>query len=299
MKNAMLGAALTLLAATPATAQQWSGPSIGIGIGVATLSADATANGTRTDTIGVCNPADCGPTFLPLIDLTTAQGFSGGVDTDPSVLGTIQLGYDQQIAPQVVVGVFADADWSNGGDGVFGSSGSTVLTIPIIPVLPPIGLGEASLSGTIEQDWSWTVGGRVGYLVTPHTLIYGLAGYTRVELSNSQVTFNAADPLGIIPALNSPASLTIDLPDALDGYTVGGGIETSLTGNLGLKLEYRYSDLGSASGSAKDGDLQCCLGPFARDIAASATAGIDAQEQSIRAVLVYRFGSDPAGDPLK
>lgn len=40
---------------------------------------------------------------------------------------------------------------------------------------------------------------------------------------------------------------TVSYSDTLHGWTVGSGIERSLTNNMTARLEYRYTDLGNAS----------------------------------------------------
>ena len=69
---------------------------------------------------------------------------------------------------------------------------------------------------------SWTVGGRVGYLVNANTLVYGLAGYTEAHFDLPHGAQN----------------------NTFSGWTAGAGIETSLGGPLFLKGEYRFTQLG-------------------------------------------------------
>ncbi|MFL5007274.1 MAG: outer membrane protein, partial [Microvirga sp.] len=108
------------------------------------------------------------------------------------VFGTVTVGYDRVIRPGWVAGAFADYDF-----------GSTIST---------------EISGdSIDHNHSWSVGGRLGFLSSPSTLIYGTAGYTQAEFD-----FGATSK-------------------TFDGYFVGAGIETFLRQNWTLKLEYRFS----------------------------------------------------------
>jgi len=110
------------------------------------------------------------------------------------VLGTVVLGYDRQFGPGLVAGVFVDYDFSG--------------------ISEDLGNGQS-----FDHNYSWSVGARLGGLITPKTLLYGTAGYTQAEFELTG--FNA---------------------DTADGYFVGAGIEHMLRENWALKLEYRYSD---------------------------------------------------------
>jgi len=70
--------------------------------------------------------------------------------------------------------------------------------------------GLAEVKTAIKDQWS--VSGRAGYLVTPTTLVYGLAAYT--EAKTDDLTLSAT-------GLNG---LSWDVGN-LTGYQVGGGIE--------------------------------------------------------------------------
>jgi outer membrane immunogenic protein len=72
------------------------------------------------------------------------------------------------------------------------------------------------------------VGGRVGALVGPATLIYAKAGYT-----NARFRLNYTEPTG----LNN-----FRLHENLDGVRVGAGIEQAVGRNAFVKAEYRYSN---------------------------------------------------------
>jgi outer membrane immunogenic protein len=124
--------------------------------------------------------------------------------------GTVTVGYDRVIRPGWVAGIFADYD--------FGSNISTDVRI----------FGE---SGSIDHNHSWSVGGRLGFLANPSTLVYGTAGYTQAEFDFFGVTSKT-----------------------FDGYFVGAGIETFLRQNWTLKLDYRFSQF-----NAETFDLGYCV----------------------------------------
>jgi outer membrane immunogenic protein len=108
------------------------------------------------------------------------------------IFGTVTVGYDRVIRPGWVAGVFTDFDFS--------------------------GISSDFEGVDIDHEYSWSVGGRLGVLANPGTLLYGTAGYTQAEFDFAGAT--------------SPT---------FDGYFVGAGIETFLHQNWTLKLEYRFS----------------------------------------------------------
>jgi outer membrane immunogenic protein len=120
----------------------------------------------------------------------TEIDFNGQNDGD-GILGTVVMGYDRQFAPRWVAGVFADFDFSD------------------------ISVNVGGLN--VDQTYSWSIGARLGTLVTPKTLLYATGGYTQTELEGN-------------------------LEGTADGYFVGGGLEHMLRDNWTLKLEYRYSE---------------------------------------------------------
>ena len=88
--------------------------------------------------------------------------------------GTVGAGYDWQVNPSWVVGVF--------GDGQFGSLRGTVQD--------PF----AAFTGRIKMQDAWAAGVRVGYLVAPNVLSYVNGGYTGSHWSGTTLisTFSGA-----------------------------------------------------------------------------------------------------------
>ena len=198
-------------------------------------------------------------------------------DDDWKVFGTVQVGYDRLITDRILIGAFADYDFYPNGDE--SSSGGNYYR---------------SLSADLHRDGAWTVGGRLGVLVRPDLLVYGLGGFSRMNQSG-EVTAKFND-------YYLPTSVTLKAGD-LDGWTVGGGIETKLDRldkRLSLKLEYRYSqfDGESGKGSAWNYAYNCWGEHFAKE---KARFDIDdATVQSVRAVLVWKLQADATPiEPLK
>lgn len=127
-------------------------------------------------------------------ELAEVDGLGG-----EGVFGTVTVGYDHQFG-RFVGGIFFDYDFSN--------IGSTIRVAE---------LGSAD----IDLNNMWSIGGRLGYLVTPNTLLYGLVAYTQANF-------------------DFPSGLK---NDTFSGVSVGGGLETQLGGNWFLKGEYRFTSL--------------------------------------------------------
>jgi len=274
--------------APPVSTYSWTGFSIGVGGGGAIMNADVNATGTRNGEIGFCDPDDCGPTFFPLVGLVQTQDFDLNDSGDAGFFGTIQLAYDHQVSSRWVIGAFIDFDWGSNVEASGSASNALDLSFGGVPVAT---LSSDATSNNIEQDWSFTLGGRIGLLANQRTLLYFLAAYTRMELDNAYAQMNFTDPLGFIGPINSPTSLRVPLADSLEGYTLGGGVETKLNHAVSLKFEYRYTDLESDSASASNTVIECCaFDAIARRIQEDASASMDLDLHSVRAVLSYKFG---------
>jgi opacity protein-like surface antigen len=94
---------------------------------------------------------------------------------------------------------------------------------------------EASGSGfgafesfTLDKGDEWSVGGRLGYLVSPSTLLYALAAYTQTDYEFAGV-FDG-DPFS--------------KDTTFDGVTVGGGIEFAVSNNVFLGVEGTHTFYG-------------------------------------------------------
>ncbi len=232
----------------------------GLGISGGAYAADLTAGGSLKDA----------PVYAPEVSWTGfylgAGGGGAATSSDLKALigsftlaeangiggvggfGTVQVGYDRQFS-RFVGGVFADYDFDS--------------------VDSKVSFFNGHLSFPFNLNDSWTVGGRLGYLVNPNTLAYALAGYTEATFDLPAGTHNST----------------------FEGYTVGGGLETNLTGNLFLKLEYRFTGLDQNTiFTAKiwEGEEECYKLFKVTD---------QPDIQTGRLVLTYKFGADVT--PLK
>lgn len=108
--------------------------------------------------------------------------------------------------------------------------------------------------------------GRLGYLTSDNTMIYGLLGMTH---GNFEIDF-AGDVGGSLGGTSENLALTAP--------TIGAGIETRIGKKTSLKLEYRMTDFGHYSliDQQVDDDL-------------TMNAGFSTKAQSVRATLAIRF----------
>ncbi|MBC2666508.1 porin family protein [Novosphingobium flavum] len=80
--------------------------------------------------------------------------------------------------------------------------------------------------GRVSADRDIYVGGRVGFVTSPSTMVYVKGGYTNARF-------------GLI---GTNGTVSRDQRLDTDGYRVGAGIEHQLSGNAYVKAEYRYSN---------------------------------------------------------
>jgi hypothetical protein len=195
---------------------------------------------SRTDGVG-CAPNSVGyppDVVLREIDQRYNSSFSdlGGTGG----FFTLQGAYDYQFAPRWVGGAFVDADWSNISANAKQTSNSSVSFVcPSSDCQDqPDGsfsTSKATIRTKVSTDWNVSVGGRIGWLANPDTLLYFPAAYTHADLGDAKVNVNIPDPSDLIcsarwltgysPFPNSPTSLSAKLPDSLDGWSLGGGGE--------------------------------------------------------------------------
>jgi outer membrane immunogenic protein len=170
--------------------------------------------------------------------------------------GTAGGGCDYQISPSFVIGVLGDWDF---GDikGQFSAP-------------------EFTSVGTESEKWAWSVGGRIGYLVSPTFLTYISAGYTQAHFD--QVNFNS---------LSSGAPEDFFMPSqTYNGWFFGSGFEYALSNTFiplppgfFLRTEYRYSTY-----NAEDIEFAFNAGGLTGD-------GVNSKKyvQTVRTALVWRF----------
>ena len=83
-----------------------------------------------------------------------------------------------------------------------------------------------NFTSSIETGRDLYVGGRIGFLAAPSTLVYAKAGYTNTS----------------IEANTEGGNQRFELDSNIDGYRLGAGIEQLFGPNAYGKIEYRYSN---------------------------------------------------------
>lgn len=279
---------------------EWNGLSVGAGIGVGLFDQDASGKAWRKDKnikkkacewewhkyvrklVWDCDKHSKGDKYTDLHSQSESDKWS--------VFGTLQIGYDRLLTDRLLIGAFADFDFFHDNELKFSDSSR-----------------KGSLNGSVDRENMWTIGGRLGYLVTPRVLVYGLAGYSQLNL-DGELDAKFSDPLGGPHSTNANVSIN----ERVDGWTVGGGVEAKLEKRLSLKLEYRYSHFDGAQASyfdMRDGDFKKDYGKgfnyklydYERTIKEGAKLDLDDTDvHSIRAVLSFKLGGhEESVAPLK
>ena len=304
----------------PTMVESWTGFYVGGGGGIGLLNTELNSSASRSDEIGFCKvkkddkeKKECeekehGKKFAPFLTLLQSQASSFNLG-DEGFFGTVQLGYDKQFAPRWVVGGFVDADWYSDLEANSHQSSSSALNIDLKHFLKiDLPLSNITTDTSIGMDWSISVGGRFGFLATPGTLLYVLGAYTHAELDNARVNVSIDDPLSSLKFFKSnPTAIALNLPDSLDGFSLGAGGEAKLgRGPWSLKFEYRWSHFDGDSASGSISDSECIplhkYSRFGIDRETEATASADFDDidiHTVRGVLTYRFGGAPEVASLK
>jgi len=190
----------------------WSGLYMGLGVGARASQSELTTNSV---TFG---------TPVNLAGFSTSQSVDG-----TGFRGSPYLGFNWQFMPRWVVGVEGDVGFANQ---------TTTLSGNFTPLLRT---GLAADSTSMKATWDASLRGRIGILLTPATLAYATGGvaWQHYEVSSTCVSDTCAS-IGASPA---GAANSTTKP----GWTLGGGIETSLWHHWLARAEYRYADFGSES----------------------------------------------------
>jgi outer membrane immunogenic protein len=221
MRNAILTAVGTLVLASPAMAQEFSGPYLGVSLGLSfngddsseTILFDRGFDGTD-DTVTTTSGADA---FSP--------GFCGGraYGSGPSGCGNdrdavqyhVRAGYDVQFG-SIVVGAVGQFGRSEVSDSVAAFS-----TTP------------ASYIMTRSIDWEANLRLRAGLVLGERTLAYATGGLAYARIDNRFETTNRQNAFA-----DNGRSYSW-------GFVAGGGLEHKLTPNVSMGVEYlhtRYRD---------------------------------------------------------
>jgi outer membrane immunogenic protein len=233
-----------LACANTANAGEWTGAYIGIGGGVGAAVHDLSFEN------GPLLPA---PAFAAEL---SGLGGDGG-------FFSLGVGADYQVNSRFVVGAFFDYDWMDL---------ETSIDASLSFGGPALGAGV-----DIEVEDMWSIGGRLGYLISPRTMLFMTGGYARADVSD--LTAN----------ITGLGNITVASVGDFDGYFIGGGAEVKLTKSISIKGEYRYTDLDSEAITLLPGTPLAVINNFV-------TTKLDPDIQTARVALSYRFGLGGAGD---
>ena len=201
--------------APPVLASSWTGFYAGLGLGFRSTQADLSTTSVIRNGI----PRDLSQSAL-------SQPFDGvGFRANP------YAGFNWQVAPHWVVGIEGDVGLGDRTTSLGGYRSS--------PALGSSTFAADSLS--VRAAWDASLRGRVGYLVTPATLLYATGGLAWQHYDVTAVCASAGICVG---NGETPAIVTHSLTRT--GWTAGGGIETALWGNWLMRAEYRYADFGTS-----------------------------------------------------
>jgi outer membrane immunogenic protein len=253
----------------------WTGFYIGAGGGYGSASHSVTASGATSGGNVGYDPITKDRKVLGYLGTEVDYSLAGKAAIDgiggSGGFGTVEIGYDYQIAPKFVIGIFANYDFddisatASGAVSGQATAESRLFTKNLKPLViaPPVSTSiSASGSGTLRLTDQWAAGGRIGYLLNPTTLAYFLGGYTEAYF-DFPAGFHNTD---------------------FSGYVVGGGLQTLLGGGWSVKLEYRYSEFDRQTIFSKSG----------------AVVTDEPTIQTVRAVLAYKVGSSFSPlEPLK
>jgi outer membrane immunogenic protein len=136
-------------------------------------------------------------------------------------LGRLGGGCDYQLGgglSNFVIGVFGDYDWMN-------LKGTMV---------PDTVFGGFPVQADQNEKYAWSVGGRIGYTITPTVLTYIDAGYTQTHFDQMSTYTNT----GVLTGLAYPSH-------TYTGWFLGSGFEYNFNWlpipGLFLRSEYRFS----------------------------------------------------------
>ncbi|WP_234678884.1 outer membrane protein [Bradyrhizobium monzae] len=267
MKKCLLAAAMVVLgtasvqaadlaaqytkAPVMAPGYNWTGFYVGANIGGQWGSADPTTSTVFAPT------GYFAASSVPAIAAVGAQNVNSS-----SVTGGFTAGYNWQVN-QAVFGLEGDINY-------FGFKGSATGSA-LYPCCAPFAF---TVSSQVSADWLATIRGRIGFLATPHWLLYATGG---VAIADVKGNFNLTDTFS---ATESGA-----IHDTRVGWTAGVGGEYAVGNGWSLKAEYLYVDLGRSTATSTNLVLGATSYP-----SNVYTHSVDLKSNIVRVGVNYKFG---------
>jgi outer membrane immunogenic protein len=238
----------------PTQTANWTGGQVGGSNGVSSVNNSFVDPGSYICPFGSTFGSNCFET-----PFSFSQNNKATYTIGPFVGYRVQLG-------GWVVGLEGDWSWKNAETSLNQSSATTI-------AVSSFGSSSSSsssssnflrteqFSGSVKQKSDSSIRARVGWLVTPWSLLYVTGGVAFGEISGSLAYAGAlfSCPSGTSPSVSScsssssssssiaTATTAVTWNDTRVGSTVGAGWETELFPGWKGRFEYRYTDFGSYS----------------------------------------------------
>jgi outer membrane immunogenic protein len=182
----------------------------------------------------------------------------------------LTLGYNFNVAPNWLLGLETDFQWSGINDSQAVTQGP----------IPALGFVQFNTSAQQRLDWFGTARGRIGFAVSPPLMLYGTGGlaYGHEQVSTAVQSTACAGFCGT----SSTGSVKV-------GWAAGAGWEWMINPNISVKGEYLYMDLGSTTQAYGD-----FAGRFPGALIATKTS---LNDNIFRMGLNYHFNPPPPPPP--
>jgi outer membrane immunogenic protein len=256
---------------TAPAASSWSGFYLGGGLG---FRASQTGETFAAESFGG------GPLF-PAAVATPNAATSEPLD-GIALRGNVFAGYNFQVARRWVLGIEGDVGFA---DQTTNFAGRPLPDQSLATFSPADGIAE-------RTKWDASARTRFGFLVTPTTLVYatGGAAWQHFDLSTScKSALCASSFLLFTPFANN--TLTPALTDGSAtrlGWTIGGGVETSLGGHWFARADYRFADFGPTTFTITHFSTFAPFNPLVN------TADVPLRTHTVSFGLAYKFGDEVA-----
>lgn len=159
-------------------------------------------------------------------------------------LAGVHAGYNWQTAPNWVVGIEGDWDWTNL---------SASATNPLVRAVDGNVLANDNFSMETDINWLATLRGRLGY-TSDNWLFYATGGVALADMKfNAQVNCSGPVNNGATSLCDAPGQqMNSAFDDIRVGASIGGGVEFKPVANWTFGVQYLYShfsgdDLGGGS----------------------------------------------------
>lgn len=298
--SALAFATAASAADTSAPMASWTGVYAGVGVGGGYAFSDTSASGggnyfdysydaqdyndavsNHVSGIFNCDAAYCEGTTGSAAGLSSDQGQAG-------FLLRGEIGADYQF-DRIVAGVNAsftfadrqmDAKGGGAGDGSYREDDGAAVD----------GGGTGTVKTKTNLGNNWTLGARLGYLMTDSTLLFASGGYTQAS-AEIKSRFQGVSTAGIDDSAGIAAAYDISSrnDEWLGGYYLGAGLETMMMDHLSLKLEYRYADYGSIKSSSGESFEECTQNEGCWGYDAGVKSKADLTDHSVMATLSFRM----------